>query len=75
MFEGADHFSFDPPGRIPNEDIGEIKFLGYEGDRFTIMIELGAGDDVADYGFIKTTIRAKSVAIEKPGEEGARIRD
>ncbi|WP_104663382.1 DUF6258 family protein [Ensifer adhaerens] len=75
VFEGVDHFSFDPPGRIPNEDIGEIKFLGYEGDRFTIVIELGAGDDTADYGFIQTTIRAKSVAIEKPGEEDARIRD
>lgn len=75
VFEGVDHVSFDPPGRIPNDEIGNIEFLGYEGDRFIIMIELGTSDDVADYGFIKTTIRAKSVAIEKPGEEGARIRD
>lgn len=75
VFEGVDHVSFDPPGRIPNDEIGNIEFVGYDGERFTIVIELGAADEISDYGFIKTTIRAKAVAIEKPGEEGARIRD
>ncbi|MGE6786311.1 DUF6258 family protein [Ensifer adhaerens] len=75
VFEGVDHISFDPPGRMPNDEIGNIEFLGYEGDRFTIMIELGAADETTTYGFIKTTIRARAVAIEKPGEEDARIRD
>ncbi len=75
VFEGVDHVSFDPPGRIPNDEIGSIEFVGYDGERFTIVIELGAADESSDYGFIKTTIRAKAVAIEKPGEESARIRD
>lgn len=75
VFEGVDHVSFDPPGRIPNDEIGSIEFVGNDGERFTIVIELGAADESSDYGFIKTTIRAKAVAIEKPGEESARIRD
>ncbi|MGE6786307.1 DUF6258 family protein [Ensifer adhaerens] len=75
VFEGVDHVSFDPPGRIPNDEIGSIEFVGYDGERFTVVIELGAADEISDYGFIKTTIRAKAVAIEKPGEESARIRD
>lgn len=75
VFEGVDHISFDPPGRIPNDEIGEIKFLGYDDGRFTVMIELGHGDEASQYITVKTTIRAKAVAIEKPGEEGARIRD
>ncbi|MEI2296767.1 DUF6258 family protein [Ensifer sp. MJa1] len=75
VFEGVDHVSFDPPGRIPNDEIGSIEFVGYDGERFTVVIELGAADEVSDYGFIKTTIRAKAVAIEEPGEESARIRD
>jgi hypothetical protein len=75
VFEGVDHVSFDPPGRIPNDEIGNIEFLGYDGDRFTVMIEIGSGDEVNNYGYVRTTIRAKAVAIERPGEEGARIRE
>ncbi|WOS61348.1 DUF6258 family protein [Sinorhizobium fredii] len=75
VFEGVDHVSFDPPGRIPNDEIGAIEFLGSEGDRFTVAIELGHCDEAGKYVTVKTTIRAKAVAIEKPGEEGARIRE
>ncbi|KOF13595.1 hypothetical protein AC244_30630 [Ensifer adhaerens] len=75
VFEEVDHVSFDPPGRIPNDEIGDRKFLGYDGDRFTLMIELGHCDEAGEYTTVKTTIRAKAVAIEKPGEEDARIRD
>jgi hypothetical protein len=75
VFEGVDHVSFDPPGRIPNDEIGAIEFLGYDGDRFTVMIELGHCDGAGKYITVRTTVRAKAVALEKPGEEGARIRD
>ncbi|MDK1373367.1 MULTISPECIES: DUF6258 family protein [unclassified Sinorhizobium] len=75
VFEGVDHVSFDPPGRIPNDEIGGIEFRGYEGDRFTVMIELGHCDEAGKYVTVKTTIRAKAVAIERPGEEDARIRE
>nr|WP_269808453.1 DUF6258 family protein [Sinorhizobium mexicanum] len=60
---------------MPNDEIGGIEFRGYEGDRFTVMIELGHGDEAGKYVTIKTTIRAKAVAIERPGEEDARIRE
>lgn len=40
-----------------------------------MMIELSHGDEAGKYITVKTTIRAKAVAIEKPGEEDARIRD
>lgn len=75
VFEGVDHISFDPPGRIPNDEFGDIEFIGYEGDRFTVVIDIGSGYELGDYVNVKTTIRAKAVAIEKPGEKDARIRD
>jgi hypothetical protein len=75
VFEGVDHISFDPPGNMPNDDFGDIEFLGFEGGRFTVMLDMGFCDEVGTYGSVKTTIRAKAVAIEKPGEESARIRD
>ncbi|WP_018009397.1 DUF6258 family protein [Sinorhizobium medicae] len=75
VFEGVDHISFDPPGRIPNDEIGAIEFLGFEGDRFTVVVEIGSGYELGNYVNVKTTIRAKAVAIERPGEEGARIRE
>ncbi|WP_077960816.1 DUF6258 family protein [Ensifer adhaerens] len=75
VFEGVDHVAFDPPGLIPNDEIGAIKFLGYEGDRFSIILELAHCDEAGQYVTVNATIRAKAVAIEKPGEEGARIRD
>ncbi|MGE6783708.1 DUF6258 family protein [Ensifer adhaerens] len=75
VFEGVDHVSFDPPGLIPNDVIGEIEFLGYKDDRFIVVIELTHGDEDSKYTTVRTTIRAKAVAIEKPGEEDARIRD
>ncbi len=75
VFEEVDHVSFDPPGRIPNDEFGDIEFIGYEGDRFTVVIDIGSGYELGDYVNVKTTIRAKAVAIEKPGEEDARIRD
>ncbi|WP_104663372.1 DUF6258 family protein [Ensifer adhaerens] len=75
VFEGVDYVSFDPPGYVPNDEIGDRQFLGYDGDRFTLMIELGHCDSTGKYTNVKTTIRAKSVAIERPGEESARIRD
>ncbi|MEI2296768.1 DUF6258 family protein [Ensifer sp. MJa1] len=75
VFEGVDHISFDPPGRLLNDEFGSIEFLGYDGDRFTVVMEIGSGYELGDYVKVKTTIRAKAVAIEKPGEEGERIRD
>ncbi len=75
VFEGVDHISFDPPGLIPNDAIGNIEFLGYDNDRFATMIEISHGDDAGKYTTVRTTIRAKAVAIERPGEENARIRD
>ncbi|ACP25665.1 hypothetical protein NGR_c19010 [Sinorhizobium fredii NGR234] len=75
VFEGVDHISFDPPGIIPNDDFGDIEFLGFEDGRFTVMIDMGFCDEAGVYGSVKTKIRAKAVAIEKPGEEGTRIRD
>ncbi|HEV7321559.1 MAG TPA: DUF6258 family protein [Ensifer sp.] len=75
VFEGVDHISFDPPGRLLNDEFGVVEFLGYDGDRFTVVMEIGSGYELGDYVNVKTTIRAKAVAIEKPGEEGARIRD
>lgn len=75
VFEGVDHVSFDPPGLVPNDAIGNIEFLGYDNDCFTVMIELSHGDEAGKYTTVRTTIRAKAVAIERPGEESARIRD
>jgi hypothetical protein len=75
VFEDVDHISFDPPGRIPNDEIGAVEFLGFDGDRFTVMLELGHCDEASRFVTVRTTIRAKAVAIEKPGEEGARIRE
>ena len=45
-----------------------------EGGRFTVVLDMGFCDEAGMYGSVKTTIRAKAVAIEKPGEEGERIR-
>ncbi|MCZ4092571.1 MULTISPECIES: DUF6258 family protein [Sinorhizobium] len=75
VFEGVDYISFDPPGIIPNDDFGDIEFLGFDDGRFTVMISMGFCDEAGVYGSVKTKIRAKAVAIEKPGEEDARIRD
>lgn len=78
VFEGVDHISFDPPGRIPDDEIGDIEFVGYEDDRFTVNIDIGSVEQTASevkFHSVKLTIRAKAVAIEKPGEEGARIRE
>ena len=75
VFEGVDHVSFDPPGRIPNDEIGAIEFLGYDGDRFTVVVDIGSGYELGNYVDVKMTVRAKAVAIEKPGEDSARIRE
>jgi hypothetical protein len=75
VFEGVDHISFDPPGRIPNDEIGSVEFLGHDGDRFTVVVDIGSGYELGNYVDVKVTIRAKAVAIEKPGEGGARIRE
>lgn len=77
VFEGVDRFSFDPPGRIPDDEMGDIEFVGYESGRFTVNIDIGSveqSDGKVKFHNVKLTIRAKAVAIEKPGEEGALIR-
>jgi hypothetical protein len=55
VFEGVDHISFEPPGRIPNDEISEIEFLGYDGDRFTVLLEIGSGYELGNYVNVKTT--------------------
>lgn len=78
VFEGVDHVSFDPPGRIPNGEIGDIEFVRNENERFTVNIDIGYAEQTdgnVKFHNVKLTIRAKAVTIEKPGEEGTRIRD
>ncbi|WP_077960818.1 DUF6258 family protein [Ensifer adhaerens] len=78
VFEGVDHVSFDPQGPIPNGEIGDIEFVAEGDERFLVKIDIGYAEQ-KDGNVIfrnpKLTIRAKAAAIEKPGEEGARIRD
>lgn len=78
VFEGVDQFSFDPPGRFPDDEMGDIEFVGYESDRFTVNIDIGSveqTDGKVKFHNVKLKIRAKAVAIEKPGEEDARVRE
>ncbi|MGT2443457.1 DUF6258 family protein [Ensifer adhaerens] len=61
VFEGVDHISFDPPGNMPNDDFGDIEFLGSR--RRSLYCD-------ARYGFLRRSRNVWFGENHYPGEGG-----